>query len=142
MMSWRRLARPVGVIGILIAALTTVTGFTASNTVPVTYAGKSSQAVTNNQLASSQCAALQLTNTIVMSTGATSVSGSSGNDLILGVNQTGTVNYDGKAGDDCIVAGGGSGTKNIIDGGTGSNDVCIGPAAAKNTFKNCDLTYG
>jgi Ca2+-binding RTX toxin-like protein len=119
-----------------------VTGFTASNTVPVTHAGKSAQAVTAMQLAPYQCAALQLTSTIVMSPGATSVTGSTGNDLIIGVNRTGTVNYNGKAGDDCIVAGGGTGTKNIIDGGTGANDICIGPANATNTFKNCDRTYG
>ncbi len=142
MMSRRRLARPLGALGILLAALATVTGFTASNTVPVTYAGKSAQALTTMQLAPAHCAALLLDGTIVMSAGASSVTGTTGNDLIVGVNRTGTVNYSGGAGSDCIVAGGGAGTKNVIDGGTGSNDICIGPPAAKNTFKNCDRTYG
>ena len=138
----RKLARPVGLLCLLAAALTIFTGFTASNTVPVTYAGKTTNIPTEGQLAPSLCASLQLTNTIVASSGATSVTGTSENDLIIGPNRKGTVNYNGQSGSDCIVAGGGSGTLNIIDGGSGSNDICIGAPGASNTFKHCDRSYG
>ncbi len=141
-MSRRMLARAVGVLVLIVAIISTVTGFTASNTVPITYAGKASQAVTEQQLAPGWCTLLPLTNTIVMAANSSSVNGTSGNDLILGVNRKGNVNYNGKAGSDCIVAGGGAGTKNTLDGGGGADDICIAPAAANNTFKNCDYTVG
>lgn len=142
MMSRRKLARIVGVVLVFAAILTSVTGFTASNTVPVTRAGKSgAQTATPVQLAPTACAALALTAKIVMAASATTVTGTSAAELIIGVNKTGNVSYNGGAGSDCIVAGGRSGTKNILDGGTGSNDICIGAPDAKNTFKNCDQTY-
>jgi signal peptidase len=139
-MTPRKLAKPLGVVGLLIAALTVVTGFTASNTVPVTYAGKSLQTVTDDQLAPVQCRSISLTSTIVMSSAATSVTGTGSNELILGVNRHGMVNYNGNGGDDCIVAGGGSGTATILDGGSGT-DICIGAPGAANTFKNCEHSY-
>jgi signal peptidase len=139
--SWRKLARPAGALCLLVAGLSVVSGFTASNTVPVTYAGKKTQAVTDNQLAPSRCSVLQLTDTIVMSPSATSVTGTGSNELILGANRKGTVNYNGRGGNDCIVAGGGAGSTNVIDGGTGSNDICIGAPGAANSFKNCDQVF-
>lgn len=142
MMSRRTLARTVGVVLVFAAILTSVVGFTASNTVPVTYAGKSgAQAATPVQLAPSECAALALTAKIVMAAAATTVTGTSADELIIGVDKTGKVSYNGGAGSDCIVAGGQSGTKNTLDGGTGTNDICISPAAASTTFKNCEQTY-
>jgi hypothetical protein len=138
----RKLIRPAGAVVLLVACLSVVTGFTATNTVPVTFAGKSSQTLSYAQLTPTRCAALAINNGQLMPVTATSATGTADNDLILGANRTGTVNYNGKAGNDCIVAGGRSGTNNIIDGGTGSNDVCIGaPAPASNTFKNCDQKY-
>jgi hypothetical protein len=93
------------------------------------------------QLRPTVCAAIAINNGQLMPVTATSATGTSDNDLIIGANRTGTVNYNGKSGDDCIVAGGQAGTTNIIDGGSGSNDICIGAPGASNTFKNCDRTY-
>ncbi len=142
MMPRRTLARTAGVVFVFAAILTSVTGFTASNTVPVTRAGKSgAQAATPVQLAPSECAALALTAKIVMAAGVTTVTGTSAAELIIGVNKTGNVSYNGGAGNDCIVAGGQSATRNTLDGGTGTNDICIGAPGAKNTFQNCDQTF-
>jgi signal peptidase I len=139
--SARKLVRPAGVIGLLVVCLSVVTGFTATNTVPVTHAGKSAQALSYAQLTPTVCASIAIDNGQLMPVTANSATGTSDNDLILGANRTGTVNYNGKSGDDCIVAGGRAGTTNIIDGGSGTLDICIGAPGANNTFKNCDRTY-
>jgi hypothetical protein len=140
--SARKLIRPAGLAVLLVACLSIVTGFTAANTVPVTHAGKSSQALSHQQLTPTPCAALAINNGALIGSSATTLDGTADNDLLLGTNRTGTITYNGKAGNDCIVAGGRSGTKNVLDGGTGTNDICIGaPAPATNTFKNCDRTY-
>ena len=138
----RKLVRPAGVLCLLVACLSVVTGFTATNTVPVTHAGKSAQALSYAQLTPTVCAAILVTNGQLMPVTANSATGTSDDDLILGANRTGTVNYNGKQGNDCIVAGGRAGTTNIIDGGGGTLDICIGAPGANNTFKNCDRTYG
>ncbi len=138
----RKLIRPAGMVVLLVACLSIVTGFTATNTVPVTRAGKSAQAVSYEQMAPTRCAAILINNGAVINSTAMTLNGTSDNDLLIGANRTGTITYNGNAGNDCIVAGGRPGTKNILDGGTGSNDICIGaPAPATNTFKNCDRTY-
>ena len=123
----RKLIRPAGAVVLLIACLSLVTGFTATNTVPVTYAGKSAQALSYAQLTPTRCAAIAIENGALMSASETSITGTKNNDLLIGADRTGTMNYNGKSGDDCIVAGGGSGTKNVIDGGGGGTDICIGP---------------
>ena len=139
----RKLVRPAGVLCLLVACLSVVTGFTATNTVPVTFAGKSAQALSYAQLTPTVCAAILVTNVQLVPVTANSATGTSDNDLILGANRTGTVSYNGKQGDDCIVAGGTAGTTNIIDGGGGGgHDICIGAPGASNTFKNCERTYG
>ena len=138
----RKLIRPAGLVVLLVACLSVVTGFTATNTVPVTHAGKSAQALSYLQLTPTRCAAIAINNGALINTTATTLDGTADNDLLLGTNRTGTITYNGKAGNDCIVAGGRSGTKNVLDGGTGTNDICIGgPPPATNTFKNCDQTF-
>ena len=135
----RRVMRPAGLIVMLAVAAGVVTSFTAANSVPASRAGSSLNPRQIAQLAPSQCAGIGLTNLIV-ATGS-SVSGTSGNDLIIGRNTKGTMTYAGGGGNDCIVAGGDSASVNAIDGGTGA-DVCIGgPGARKNTFSTCESTY-
>lgn len=133
--------RPLRWIGALLAvaiAAGMVVSFTAANTVPISNAGVSAEALALSQLAPPQCAALSLTR-LVVATGS-STTGPNGGDLILGRAGAGSFSLTGGSGDDCIVAGGGPGTKNTIDGGSG-NDVCIGAPGAQNTFKRCEATY-
>jgi signal peptidase I len=139
---WRSRMIGAGALVGLVVVLTVAVSFTASNTVPVTHVGKSAQARTLVQLIPSQCAALNLvpTNLITSTSGTTTVTGTTGDDLMLGPNRSGTVVYHGQSGDDCIVAGGTSSTTNQIDGG-GGYDVCIGAPAATNTFTNCYKHY-
>jgi signal peptidase I len=129
------LVRPGIALVVLVVAVLLATSFTATSTVPLSYAGTSSQALSIAQLTPAACAGLTLTN-LVVATGPT-VTGTAGNDLIIGGSGTGTINYAGLDGTDCIVAGGTAATTNKIDGGKGI-DVCIGPAAATNKFALCE----
>jgi signal peptidase I len=124
---------------LLVVAITSIVAFTSGNTVPVSYAGASNKPIAYGQMAPTRCSTLSLTN-LVVATG-TSVSGSSGADLVLGRGGTGTLSLSGGNSNDCIVAGGGAGTTNNIDGGNGGQDVCIGAAGATNNFTNCETTY-
>ena len=135
--SARKLIRPAGVLVLLVACLSVVTGFTATNTVPVTHAGKSAQALSYAQLTPTRCAALAINNGALMQRHRDVAHGYEPATTCCSVtNRTGTINYNGKAGNDCIVAGGRSGTKNVIDGGGGTNDICIGaPGARDNTSR-------
>jgi signal peptidase I len=135
----RSLLRPAGLLLVVAVGATFITAFTAANTVPISYAGASLVPLQVPELAPVQCAGLTPTNLMIATTGATS--GTSQSDLILGKNAAGTFNLKGAGGDDCIVGGGGAGTTNTIDGGLGSNNICIGAPDATNTFKNCATTY-
>jgi signal peptidase I len=134
----RRLARAAAALFALAIAIGIVTSFTAANTVPLSYAGSSTEALQINQLAPARCSGINLTNLIVATSATTT--GTAQNDLILGKSGSGTLTLTGGSGDDCIVGGGGSGTTNKFDGGSGTNDVCIGAPGATNTFKNCEST--
>ncbi len=118
-----------------LVAIGLVTSFTATNTVPMSQVGISKQTLDVNQLASPYCSSLSLTKLVVATT--STVTGTSGNDLVLGRNATGAQQLNGGAGDDCIIAGGGtSSTSNTIDGGAGTN-ICIGAPYTVMTFTNC-----
>jgi hypothetical protein len=118
-----------------VVAVGLVTSFTATNTVPMSQVGVSKQTLDVNQLASPYCASLVLTKLVVATS--STVTGTSGNDLVLGRNATGTQSLNGGGGDDCIIAGGGtSSTTNTIDGGAGTN-ICIGAPYTLMTFTNC-----
>ena len=132
--------RPAALLAALALAATLATSITASNTVPVSHVGKSTQILALSQLAPVQCAGMSLTSLVVMATGATSVTGTSGNDLILGRSRAGNTTFSGGNGDDCIVGGGGTGTK-TLSGGNGS-DICIGATGSLNTFSSCTKSYG
>jgi signal peptidase I len=134
-----RIARRVA-IGLSFAiAIVLATSFTAANTVPLSHAGVSSDALSLAELAPSECAGISLAH-LVVATGATTT-GTTGNDLILGKSGSGTFTLNGGGGDDCIVAGGGAGTTNNINGGGNAGDVCIGAPGAKNNFSKCAKTY-
>jgi hypothetical protein len=111
---------------VLIAVVTAAA--TATNTVPASNADQLSQATGANQLKPAQCAALTLTN-IVTGDGAT-VTGTAGNDLMLGGPSNNTLN--GNGGTDCILGGAGN---DSLRGGAG-NDVCIG-GPGTDTFNSC-----
>ena len=129
---------PAAVAVAVVAACALSLGFTASNTVPDTRIGVSVFPVTLDQLAPSQCAGMTFDGLHAATKNSTD--GTKERDLILGRDGTGKRNYNGKQGADCIVAGGGPGTENEIDGG-GGGDICIGAPGARNTFKNCAVTY-
>jgi hypothetical protein len=134
----RLVTRVLGAVFVLAVVGTLATSFTATNVVPLSHAGTVSPALSVALGAPVQCASVGVTNLVVASS--SSVTGTSGNDLILGEKGTGTRTLNGGAGNDCIVAGGLSGTTNTLDGGTGSNNVCIGAPGARNNFTNCNVT--
>jgi hypothetical protein len=125
---------------LLVVVVTSVAAFTDSNTVPASYAGVSTKPVALSQLAPTQCVDMNLTNLIVIT--GTSTPGTAANDLVLGRNVTGTINLHGGGGDDCLVgAGSTQSTTNALDGGAGTNDVCVGATGTKNTYTNCEHQY-
>ncbi len=131
MRSFRRPASLVVMGLLLIVAGSTRWSFAAENIVPSSTIGYASVPITANQLKPPQCAALDLTNYIVI-TGNGAIHGTVGNDLILG--SPGKDNIHGGAGDDCIVGGGGG---DQIFGDAG-NDVCIGGGDKKDKFHDCE----
>ena len=137
----RRRHTIVGLIGALFAAAIAfglVTSFTAANTVPLSRASVTRSTLTPSQLAPSYCASLALTKLVVATT--STVTGTTGNDLVLGRGALGSQALNGGSGDDCIVAGGStSSTSNTIDGGPGT-DICIGAPGTTMTFTNCEYT--
>jgi signal peptidase I len=123
---------------VLAVCATLVTALTAGNTVPPSYANASTHATQVSELAPGQCASLALTRLLVATTSSTT--GTTASELLLGKNGSTTLSLNGGGGDDCLVGGGGVGTTNKFDGGPGTN-ICIGPAAATNTFSHCSQTY-
>jgi len=108
--------------------------FTDSNVVPLTNAGVATDATSLSELAPARCSGITLTRLVVAPTG--TVTGTSGNDLILDASPTkGTLT--GGGGNDCIVSGT---AKETLDGGAGTGDVCIGTGSGT-VFKNCEATY-
>jgi len=88
----------------------------ASNTVQFTRLDDDSFSITANDLKPSECSSLNLTNIVVVSSGA----GTNANDLILG--SVADDNIRGDDGNDCIVGGGGD---DSLQGQRG-NDILLG----------------
>ena len=137
----RRRRTIFGVLGVVFAgavALGLVTSFTATSTVPLSRASVSKSTLDPSQLAPSYCASIVFSKLVVATT--STVTGTSGNDLVLGRNATGAQTMNGGSGDDCVIAGGSSAsTTNTIDGGAGT-DICIGAPGTAMTFTNCEYT--
>ena len=74
------------------------------------------------------CSALYLTNIV---RGAGTITGTNGNDLIIGSTSADTI--DGLGGDDCILGDSGD---DLITGGDGT-DICLGGPGA-DTFTSCE----
>ena len=115
-----------GLVALIIINL--ATAFAATNTVPATNVSSQMIYVGINDLKPSTCSGWTLANLI---TGAGTLTGTAGNDLILG--GPGADVIDGLGGDDCILGGGGD---DLITGGDGT-DVCIGGPEA-DSFLTCE----
>ena len=96
--------------------------------VPSSGLGMQSKQVTANTIKPDACAGFNLSNIV---SGSGTITGTPGNDLILGSSSMDTI--DGLGGDDCILAGGGDDT---IDGNSGT-DICLGGPGA-DTFLSCE----
>jgi Ca2+-binding RTX toxin-like protein len=108
--------------------ISSATAFAAANTTPATNVGYQTVNVSINNLKPSTCTGLFLTNLV---TGAGTLTGTEGNDLILGSPDIDVI--DGLGGDDCILGGGGD---DQVTGGDGT-DICIG-GPGTDTFINCE----
>ena len=114
-------ALPVAIILTIVGSLAT------ANAVPTSKLGQNIAAITADILKPAACAALPLTNVV---TGSGTISGTGGNDLILG--SAGIDSIAGSGGNDCILGGGGADAIR----GNGGSDVCIGGAGV-DTFVSC-----
>lgn len=103
----------------------------AGNNVPTTGLGQATRSVRANDLKPAECNGITLANVFA---GSGTVSGGSGNDLILGSSGTDTLN--GNPGNDCLLAGDSNDT---LNGGTG-NDVLIGGGGFLDNFNGGDGT--
>ncbi len=117
-----RFRSPVWPFGLLaIAAVVAVSAafaVTASNSVPTTVAGSSSNAVTAQELAPAACSSLTLNNIVLAP--ATPVTGTS-NNLDLGTGSASTLGNDSNSATDC----------------------CVGTTGATNAFKaSCAVKIG
>ncbi len=119
-------------LGLLAAVLLALVGarsvLTATNTMPPTHAGLATRSIGPNDLKPAACAGITLTNLV---TGSGIVTGTNGNDLILG--SPGSDDLRGNNGNDCILGGGGN---DALRGGAGT-DVCIG-GPGNDTFSGCE----
>jgi Ca2+-binding RTX toxin-like protein len=113
---------------IALVLITTLTAVAATNTVPPTRVENQVISFQINHLRPSACAGLSLTTLV---TGSGTLTGTAGNDLILG--GTGIDIINGAGGNDCILGGGGA---DVITGDAGS-DVCLGGAGIDN-FITCE----
>ena len=113
---------------ILLVVVSVATAFAAGIITEASNVGVQSVAVSADKIKPAACSALTLT-TIVSGSG--TITGTTGNDLILGSSGNDTI--DGLGGDDCIIGGAGDDT---IDGNDGT-DVCIG-GPGTDSFSNCE----
>jgi Ca2+-binding RTX toxin-like protein len=118
----------VSVSLITLILISMFTAFTAGIAVSTSNVGTQSYLATANSVKPSTCEGLNLTN-IVSGTG--TVTGTPGNDLILGGPDSDSI--DGLGGDDCILGGGGDDT---IDGNSGT-DICLG-GPGTDSFAGCE----
>ncbi len=115
-----------GMIALIV--ITSMTAVAATNTVPATRVDSQSLSYNINHIKPSACAGITVTTLV---TGSGTITGTEGNDLILG--GPGADDINGLGGNDCILGGGGD---DILNGGDG-NDVCIG-GPGTDTFTNCE----
>ncbi len=127
---WRRIQIFAGGLFLLITA-SIFSAFAAGVSVPPANAGIQSLPANADTFKPSVCAGLTLSNLI---TGSGTITGTAGNDLILGGPNADTI--DGQGGDDCILGGGGDDT---ITGGA-DVDICIG-GPGTDTFITCEAEY-
>jgi len=141
----------VALCGLIVATIASTNA--ASNVVPRTGLSNQATVITPNSLKPPQCASITVTNKI---SGAGTITGTVGNDLIFGSAGTDTVNAGG--GNDCVVGGGGIDILNgeasgdvliggpgvdLLDGG-GGGDICYGgpdSLAEVDTFTNCATQF-
>lgn len=105
------------------------TAFAAGITMSPPNAGAQSVPVTAEDIKPSACSGIYLTNTV---SGSGAVTGTSGNDLIIGSPGPDTIN--GLGGDDCILGGNGDDSLTGEDG----VDVCLG-GPGSDTFVDCEI---
>jgi Ca2+-binding RTX toxin-like protein len=115
-----------GLVALII--ISSVTAFAAANIVQTTSVSHQTVTVNTDDLKPSTCAGWSLENLV---TGAGPITGTEGNDLILGSSSPDII--DGLGGDDCIVGGGGD---DQITGNSGT-DICIG-GLGSDTFTTCE----
>ena len=119
----------LGLLTLVLASI--MSAFAAGMIVPSSNVGQDSVPVTAEEIKPSACEALYLTDII---SGSGTLTGTPGNDLIIGSALTDAI--DGSGGDDCILGGGGD---DQITGGDG-NDVCLsGPGT--DLFTACEYEY-
>lgn len=126
-----RFRLPLRLLIVGLAALfimSSLTAVAATNTVPPTRVDSQSVFFDIEHLKPPACAGISVTNLV---TGSGTLSGTEGNDLILGGPAADEIN--GLGGNDCILGGGGD---DVINGGDG-NDVCIG-GPASDAFTECE----
>lgn len=124
-----RLARPGLVALALVLGVTVVTALTATNTVPATSLGKTTQPITANDLKPAACAGISLSAVVV---GSGTFNGTGASELILG--SAGVDTIRGQGGSDCILAGGGNDSLR----GDGGTDVCIGGPGTDTFHASCE----
>lgn len=115
----------LALVAAAVLVLCSVPALTATNTVPGSNAGQTTQAITGNSLKPVDCAAINIQNVVV------GIDGTGVRDLVLGTAAGTTVR--GRATADCVLGGGGNDTVN----GDGGTDVCIG-GPGTDSFVNCE----
>jgi Ca2+-binding RTX toxin-like protein len=120
----------VGLAALVLSSM--MSAMAASNSVPKSGLDEISRSISVNDLKPPQCDGIHLNNLIV-ATG--SISGTSGNDLILGSSAANTIS--GEGGNDCIVGGGDNDT---LYGDSGM-DVCIGGSGNDILDDSCEAKH-
>lgn len=115
----------------ILVLLGVVTALAATTTVPSTRLDLRSASIGINHFKPAACSGIIVTNLI---TGTGTITGTAGNDLILGSSDADTI--DGAGGNDCILGGGGD---DQIAGGDG-NDICLG-GLGTDGFIACESEY-
>jgi Ca2+-binding RTX toxin-like protein len=114
---------------VALIAVSVATAFAAGISAPPSNVGEKFVSVTAEDIKPSACDGLSLTQII---SGSGTLTGTSGNDLIIGSSGADTI--DGLDGDDCILGGGGDDSLAGNDG----TDVCLG-GPGSDIFTNCEV---
>jgi Ca2+-binding RTX toxin-like protein len=128
-------------LGLVVAVLALAGGivfaFTATNTVPSSQAGQSSQATGAADLAPAACISRGVVPTnIIIGVANSTVTGNNSVNLMLATNG-GNETLNGGKGSDCLVAGSGGVTLN--GGVAGGTNVCIANGNTGVTFQRCTV---